>query len=193
MTKKAFLKEDLQDSEKEFNPIVVCGSGRNNGNTAQMLLSMIGDIPTVFLCDLNIQHYAYDHSNELDDFLPLIERLILCNPIVFATPVYWYAMGSRMKVFWDRITDLFHHHKHLLYRLQGKTIVLIVSSGSGKPLGFEIPMEKTCAYLKMNYVGCWDYIFPMEKHIAHNHAQKTAFQTQWNILSHSMISQKKSL
>jgi hypothetical protein len=91
-----------------------------------------------------------------------------------------------MKVFWDRITDIFYRHKDLSLQLQGKTTALIVSSGGGKPEGFETPLEKTFAYLKMNYVGCWDQVFPIEKYSAHNHAQKIIALAQWNALIQKM-------
>jgi multimeric flavodoxin WrbA len=104
------------------------------------------------------------------------------NPLIFATPVYWYSMSGRMKTFWDRVTDLFYHHKELSQGLRGKTAMVIASSSGGKPDGFEMPLEKTFAYLKMDYMGCWDYIFPLDAHTEHNQKQKALAGAQWEIL-----------
>jgi len=165
-----------------FSPLVISGSAHTEGNTTQTFVDIWGNIPTVHLCQINIVPFSYDSQNEQDDFLPLIHRLLAHNPIIFATPVYWYSMSGRMKNFWDRITDLMYHHKELGYKLRGKTALIAVSSSGGKPDGFEMPLDKTFAYLKMHYAGCWDYIFPLEKHAAHNAHQKTLALDQWHQL-----------
>jgi multimeric flavodoxin WrbA len=165
-----------------FSPLVICGSAHKEGNTMHTIQDILGDVPMVHLCELNIGPYHYESAHEEDDFLPLIRLLVNHNPLVFATPVYWYSMSGRMKTFWDRITDLLYHHKELSNQLQGKTAAVVVSSSGGKPDGFEMPLEKTFAYLKMNYAGCWDYIFPMEKHRAHNEWQKSLALAQWESL-----------
>jgi multimeric flavodoxin WrbA len=143
-----------------FSPLVLCGSAHKEGNTKHTVQDLLGDVPIVHLCEQNIVPYHDTSAHEDDDFLPLVRLLINHNPLVFATPVYWYTMSGRMKTFWDRITDLLYHHTALSNQLQGKTAAVVVSSSSGKPDGFEMPFEKTFAYLKMNYAGCWDYIFP---------------------------------
>lgn len=44
--------------------------------------------------------------------------------IVFATPVYWYAMSGRMKIFFDRFTDLLYTHKSIGKNLKGKKLFI---------------------------------------------------------------------
>lgn len=170
------------DAGLGFNPFIISGSAHREGNTTTATQAMLGDVPTAFLCELNIAQYRYGKANGSDDFLPLIHRLVKCDPLVFATPVYWYAMSGYMKVFWDRITDLFYHHKDLFKQFQGKTAMIIVSSANGKPEGFEMPLEKTFAYLKMPYAGCWDHIFPLDKHAEHNDQQKSLAMARWKKL-----------
>ena len=41
-----------------------------------------------------------------DEFLKIIQAMIESDVIVFATPVYWYAMSGSMKIFFDRFSDL---------------------------------------------------------------------------------------
>ena len=74
--------------------------------------------------------------------------------IVFATPVYWYAMSGRMKVFFDRISDLLHHKKQLGRQLRGKKMGMIsVSNANDLKSGFEMPFVESAHYLGMQYLG----------------------------------------
>jgi NAD(P)H-dependent FMN reductase len=164
---------------RTFNPLVISGSAHVQGNTKQAVELLCSDLPTLFLCEQKIAHYSYTSSHEGDDFLPTMRRILAHDPLIFATPVYWYSMSGHMKVFWDRVTDLYVHHKDLGQQLKGKTAMIIVSSSSPMPQGFAMPLEKTFAYLKMGYVGCWDQIFPLEAHADHNQEQRLLAQTAW--------------
>ena len=170
-----------------FSPLVVCGSAHKEGNTTHTVQDIFGDVTMVHLCEMNIGPYHYESAHEEDDFLPLIRRLINHNPVVFATPVYWYCMSGRMKTFWDRVTDLLYHHKDLSQQLQGKTAAVIASSSGGKPAGFEMPLEKTFDYLNMDYAGCWDYIFPVDKNRDHNQHQKSLALAEWDRLKQELM------
>ena len=61
---------------------------------------------------LDLSHYefvGYDYDNnyaESDQFLEIVDVMLQHDKIIFATPVYWYAMSSLMKTFFDRWSDL---------------------------------------------------------------------------------------
>jgi multimeric flavodoxin WrbA len=175
------MNSDSMPNNKQglFHPLVISGSAHVQGNTKKAVELLLADLPTLFLCEQKIAHYSYTSSHEEDDFLPTIRHILDHDPLIFATPVYWYAMGGHMKVFWDRVTDLYAHHKDLLQKLKGKTAMIVVSSGGHKPQGFEMPLEKTFAYLHMNYAGCWDQVFPLEANTAHNQEQKILAMAGW--------------
>ena len=139
-----------------MNPIIIFGSSRSNGNTFLAIEAVIKDrpIPIVDLKQLNISCYDYHYKNEKDDFIPLAEQMIQHNPIILATPVYWYTMSAIMKTFIDRWSDLLDIRKDLGRRLAGKELYLITSYGSDMPKDFEMPFSQTCTYLKMEYKGC---------------------------------------
>jgi putative NADPH-quinone reductase len=134
--------------------IIIFGSGRSFGNTRQAVLDIIGDrdIPLEDLSTLDIRPYDYEHRNQDDDFLPLMERIVQYDLIVLATPVYWYSMSSVMKVFVDRFTDLLEIRKDIGHKLRGKKLFIIASFGGGSK-GFETPFEETCGYLGIEYLG----------------------------------------
>lgn len=109
------------------------------------------------LNDYSIGHFDYAHANKEDDFISLMRDLLGTqeyDTIVFATPVYWYAMSGVMKVFFDRITDLLTIEKELGRKLRGKKMAVITASGGGN-LGeqFWLPFSETSTYLGMEFKG----------------------------------------
>ena len=137
--------------------VVILGSSRSNGNTAKMvrLLGRHIDFDVVDLRPLNIGHYDYDHGNHGDDFLPLMKRITSdYDQLIFATPIYWYAMSGIMKVFFDRITDLLKTEKETGRKLRGKQMALLIcgSDAEGTP-DFEMPFRESAGYLGMGYLG----------------------------------------
>jgi aminoglycoside 6'-N-acetyltransferase len=143
--------------EEQRNPLIILGSSRSNGETLQAINAVIRDqqVSFVDLKKLNISYYDYHHANEKDDFIPLAELMVKHNPIILATPVYWYTMSAIMKTFIDRWSDLIGLRKDLGRRLAGKELYLITSFAGDFPKGFEDPIAQTCQYLDMHYGGCF--------------------------------------
>ena len=112
----------------------------------------------IHLLDHSIKYFDPEFKNQGDDFLGIIDRILTYDRIVFATPLYWYAMSGVMKVFFDRLTDLLSFQKNRGEKLIGKECCAVVSGGNFElPLGFEIPFRDTCAYLKMDFKGIFYY------------------------------------
>ena len=137
--------------------LVILGSARTDSDTLKAVkkLCPVTDYNLVDLCEKRVGHYSYDHSrNDGDDFLAIVQQMQTAETIIFATPVYWYAMSGIMKVFFDRLTELLSTYKAIGKSLKGKRVYLI-SSGSDPelPPGFETPFKLTCEYFQMNYVG----------------------------------------
>ena len=164
------------------HPVVISASARPQSHTCATVEALFGQLPTIHLCEKNIRPYSYDLPTDCDDFLPLMHHLVAYDPWIIATPVYWYTMSAQLKIFWDRCTDLLKHHRDVLNAMQGKRVLLVVSSHSGMPEEFSLPIQKTVEYLKMQWGGCWDYRFPLEKHEAYNKEQNTSASLYWNNL-----------
>lgn len=138
-------------------PIIILGTSRPDGDTARVVTNLAEQTgwEVVSLSDYRISNYDYEHENRNDNYLPLMRRIIRNHDtLIFATPVYWYAMSGTMKVFLDRLTDLLTIEKELGRRLRGKRMAVITSSG-GDNLGedFWLPFEKTAEYLGMEFLG----------------------------------------
>lgn len=170
------------------NPIIIFGSSRSDGDTLQAIKTVIQDqpIPIVDLRDLSITCYDYNYENTKDDFIPLAEKMVKHNPIILATPVYWYTMSATMKTFIDRWSDLLDIRKDIGRRLTNKELYVITSYGTDMPRGFEDAFSQTCDYLDMQYKGCFyfysgDDVKIAEKNISlANQFFKSIFSEQIN-------------
>lgn len=139
------------------NTVIIQGSSKSFGNTHKVVnyLNNKNQFDTIDLKTKNIGAFEYDFSNANDDFLPLMEEIITkYDTIIFATPVYWYAMSGTLKQFFDRLSDLLHYKKELGRKLRGKNIAMISNSGENdRKTGFEMPFIESANYLGMHYLG----------------------------------------
>jgi multimeric flavodoxin WrbA len=139
--------------------IVILASARGDSNTltAVQRLSPVPDYELIDLRSMRIAPYDYLHpQDDSDDFLRIVQKMLDSETIVFATPVYWYAMSGLMKIFFDRFSELLSTHKPMGKALKGRTTYL-VSTGAERelPPGFETPFKLTSEYFKMNYAGAF--------------------------------------
>jgi len=137
--------------------IIIQGSSRSDGNTNK-IVSFIKEktgFDSVDLIEKNISAFDYDKKNRGDAFLPLMEEIINnYDTIVFATPIYWYAMSGIMKNFFDRLADVLNDETKLGRKLKGMSMAM-VSCGSGSEIkdGFTMPFVESANYLGMHYLG----------------------------------------
>lgn len=139
-----------------MNSVIILGSSRSDGNTKIICNYLVKDteFPLFDLNDYEIGYYDYNGNNSHDDFLPLFEKLITFDTLIFATPVYWYSMSAQMKTFLDRFTDLLKIRKDLGRKLRGKNMkVICCSSGDEEYPEFWKPFQRSSEYLGMNYLG----------------------------------------
>lgn len=140
------------------NPLIIFGSSRSDGDTLKAIKTVFGDEishPIVDLNHLRMSYYDYDHRNSNDDFISLAEKMSDHNPIILATPVYWYTMSAIMKTFLDRWSDLLSIRKDLGRSLKGKHIYVITSFSTSLPKGFEEAFSQTAEYMDMKYGACY--------------------------------------
>jgi len=137
-------------------PLVILGSARSDGETRRAVDIAFpqGGVQLVILPDFAIGGYAYDHLNAEDAFGPIADAMVAAEKIVFATPVYWYAMSAPMKIFFDRLSDLTENRKAQGKALAGKSLWLIATGTDTElPQGFEVPFARTAEYFGMLYRG----------------------------------------
>jgi multimeric flavodoxin WrbA len=137
--------------------IIIQGSSKSDGNTSK-IVEMLNEQLNYDVLDLtllNIAPFDYDFKNKNDDFLPTLKNIVSqYNMILFATPVYWYAMSGIMKNFFDRITDCLQLEKATGRKLRGMSMAaLSCGSDATEAEGFFVPFKASAGYLGMNYLG----------------------------------------
>ncbi|RNI29318.1 flavodoxin family protein [Rufibacter latericius] len=136
-------------------PLVLLASARKESNTRLFVQKVFQETPhqLVDLLDHHIWPYRYENDYPgKDDFKRVMDLVVQHSVVVFATPVYWYAMSGLLKTFFDRLTDVVTVQKPVGRQLKGKTVFLIaVGADSELPDGFEMPFKLTAKYLNMKF------------------------------------------
>jgi len=138
--------------------IAIFGSARRHGNTGQLLDGVAHKlgIDVIDLSERNISPYTYEHLHRHDDFEPLVNHVLEFESIIFASPVYWYAVSPPMKIFLDRLSDLLEipELRDKGRALRGKnTYVVCTSIEERASRSFITAFKHTFAYLGMRYGG----------------------------------------
>lgn len=134
---------------------IINGSSRKDGNTSKIIEEFLKhqSADCFDLIDYTIGQYNYEHNHQ-DDFLPLMKQLVEYDMLIFATPVYWYAMSGYTKVFLDRITDCLKIDKETGRKLKGmKMGVISCGSENYEIKGFYESFKLSAEYLGMEYTG----------------------------------------
>lgn len=137
--------------------VIILGSSNSRGHTFKLASIVSGKtgFPIVDLKSKNIGEFDYEFNNQNDDFIPLISEIVnQYEVIVFATPVYWYAMSGIMKTFFDRISDCLKIEKEIGRKFRGMEMAVITTaSGSELVEGFLMPFKESANYLGMRYTS----------------------------------------
>jgi len=153
-----------------LSTLALLSSSRRDGNTGQLMdrIAAALKIEVVDLTRQRLSPYDYAHRNRDDDFEPLVRHVLAHEQIIFATPIYWYAVSPAMKVFLDRLSDLLELPDLLAAgrRLRGKNAyVVCTSSGEEPSREFVGAFRETFGYLGMHFAGivhlnCQDGFLP---------------------------------
>ena len=138
--------------------VALLASSRRHGNTGRLMDRVAGalNLEVIDLAQRTISPFDYEHKNRADDFEPLLDHVLKFEQIIFASPVYWYAMSPPMKIFVDRISDLLDLPDLLDKgrRLRGRhAYVLCTSIEDEATPCFVTAFRETFNYLGMRYGG----------------------------------------
>ncbi len=138
--------------------IALFASSRRHGNTGAVLdvVAAALDVEVVDLSEQTIQPYDYFHRNRGDGFERLIDKMLRYEQVIFAAPVYWYAVPPPMKAFIDRLTDLLElpDLKDKGRMLRGRRAFVLATSGiDDVSTAFLSMFTDTFAYFGMAYCG----------------------------------------
>jgi multimeric flavodoxin WrbA len=137
-----------------LSTIALFASSRRHGNTGQLTdqIAQALEIEVIDLGDKLISAYDYQHRNRSDDFEGVMARILEFDQIIFASPVYWYAVSAPMKTFLDRISDFLDLPELLAQgrALRGKHAHVVCTSIVDEvPPSFINALQETFSYLGM--------------------------------------------
>ena len=141
-----------------LSTIALFASARRHGNTGRLIDRIAAElaIEVLDLGSLRISPFDYDHRNRDDDFEPLMRRVLEHEQVVFASPVYWYAVSAPMKVFLDRLSDYLDLPDLIPEgrRLRGRIGYVACTSICEEPAAeFMGAFRETFQYLGMHFGG----------------------------------------
>lgn len=140
--------------------VVIHGSSRKNGNTQYLTYHAVPKEKGthIYLQDHNIQpiideRHATEGFHEVnDDHKDLIDQMLEHDIIVFATPIYWYAMSGPMKIFIDRWSQIMRDpdYTHFREEMKGKK-VYVIAVGGDNPHIKGLPLMQQFQYICQFY------------------------------------------
>ncbi|KWW21997.1 NAD(P)H-dependent oxidoreductase [Peribacillus simplex] len=132
-----------------MNIAVIYGGTRPDGNTEILTEYLIEGIATekFYLKDYNIKpimdmrHSKDGFQDRSDEYNSIIERILPCDILIFATPIYWYSMSGTMKNFIDRWSQTLRDPKYPDFknRMASKK-AFVIAVGGDEPTIKGLPM-----------------------------------------------------
>ena len=155
---------------------VLMGSPRKNGNTAAILEPFCdelrrdgAEVETIWLYDKEIcpcvacRNCQKDWSTfgcvQEDDGQELFEKVLACDLMVLATPIYVWYCTPPMKALLDRLVyvmNKFYGEERGPSLWQGKAVALLETCGYPPEKGsdlFEAGMQRFCKHSGLRYLG----------------------------------------
>lgn len=172
--------------------LVLMGSPRKNGNTAALLgpfceeLERGGaEVEMVWLYDREIlpclacrscqQDWSAPNCVRKDDGPALFEKVLGCDLLVLATPIYAWYCTPPMKALLDRMVyamNKFYGGKRGPALWKGKAVALLETCGYPPEKGsdlFEAGMQRYCKHSGLRYLG---------RHVEHHLGYGTVFMDE---------------
>jgi multimeric flavodoxin WrbA len=93
--------------------------------------------------------------NKQDDLVPVLEKLIAADALIFSAPIYLDYISGTAKTFFDRFC-MFVNEDFTVNRLPGKKVIMIINSGAPgehyRPVMDALVSEMT-EFFKMEVIG----------------------------------------
>jgi len=150
--------------------LALIGSPRKKGNSDLLADEVLkgakavgARIDKIYLDDFQIRPIGevIDDSSKRgdsranDDYLNLLEKFLDSDLIIWASPIYWYAVSAQMKCFIDRFSSYVKNPRYAdKFNNKGHIVLCTFGSDNYKHSRFITePMKLTIQYLRGNYIG----------------------------------------
>ncbi len=157
--------------------LTILGSPRKHGNTAQVLCQFeelasarahtverinITDVKIngCLGCDSCFKRLDEPGCVQKDDLLPVLERILAADLVVYASPVYVWGFTAQIKALLDRHYCLvkWQHGEIVSALMTGKPTALLLTCGGDAPGNLDLPQiafTREMDYLRANLRGMY--------------------------------------
>lgn len=130
--------------------LAIYGSPRRKGNTSLLLKKAVegvveagAEVEEVMLCDLKmspcLENYGCKETGRCviqDDFQVVYDKLLGCQGLMLASPIFFYSVSAHTKILMDRCQSLwvkkYWLEKAIAEKPKGKRKGLFISAGATK-------------------------------------------------------------
>ena len=156
--------------------LVIMGSPRQNGNTAELLKPFIDELKAhgaevdyIPLADKDIRpckgcYHCQNVSGEYgcvqqDDVPAIMSKIIAADCVVLTSPIYTWYCTAEMKALLDRHYGMNKYYGSASGSLwEGKRIALVTTHGYDREYGaglFEDGVKRLCEHSELKYLGMY--------------------------------------
>ncbi|HBC4079322.1 TPA: flavodoxin family protein [Staphylococcus aureus] len=105
---------------------VLFGGSRPNGNTAQLTKFALQDLEYQWI-DVtqhqfkpirDVRHTVETITSYDDDYLPILDKILASDTIIFASPVYWYSISAPLKAFIEHWSETLQDKRYPNFKAQ---------------------------------------------------------------------------
>jgi len=155
---------------------IIMGSPRKNGNTAKLLKPFVEELvkygveyELIWLYDKNIESCIACRACQTDwsifgckyddDMQDIFDRVLACDMLVLATPIYSWYCTPPMKALIDRLVygmNKYYGDEKGPALWEGKKVALITTCGYRPEQGadlWENGIKRYCKHSKLQYIG----------------------------------------
>lgn len=128
---------------KDGNSDTLCNrfldGAKDAGHIAEKITLRNKKINSCLSCEY-CRNNNYNGCSQKDDMAEILDKMLDANVIVFATPVYFYAMCGQMKIFIDRTCAKYT-------KLANKEFYYIITAADSEPKMLERTVEEFRGFL----------------------------------------------
>ncbi|MEC1750601.1 flavodoxin family protein [Bacillus mojavensis] len=121
---------------------VINGGTRTGGNTDILTEKAVQGLAaeSIHLREYRIQpiedfrHDSNGFRPVMDDYDSIVERILPCDILIFATPIYWFGMSGTLKLFIDRWSQTMRDPKYPDFKQQmSAKQAYVIAAGGDNP------------------------------------------------------------
>ncbi|MDD3183943.1 MAG: NAD(P)H-dependent oxidoreductase [Anaerostipes sp.] len=128
--------------------LFINGSPNENGNTAMLAKTLLGDRDYEILNLVDYKIYSYGQKYSDDQFNEILEKMRNAEILIMGSPLYWHNICGAMRNLLDRFYGPVEQGA-----FNGKSLVFLFQGASPEKWMLEATMSRFAGLYGMKYLG----------------------------------------